>query len=306
MEFHWKRLRAGDGYDQTFERHGSKAVLVGHLVYYTGLRNQRGRTGDILDLRRRVWTPIAATDPDLSLFYHSATLVDDCILLFGAEEDDASAQLYALDLVESELRVVPTVGEKPGLAGFHSADLYEEKRQLFCLGNLTRDWRSRGDSLMILHLDGLRWEFVHAKGVVPSLQIRHGSCIANHTLFVLDGHSFHIYTLRLNQPTYIWQRIVFSAPRGSSNYRDNASLFSLGNNRIIVLGGRTGEAWRDIVVVEKCCSQKPEFKTNPKIVMDRYAPMNLQLGCVVKQHEKLVALHRSALSKSDYFELHIK
>ena len=202
LKFTWKNAGT-QGWDPSHQVANSKAVLVGHLVYFTGSKGRRGGVGQILDLNRRVWTPIFSVGRSQSFWFHSATLVNDSIVLI---EVGQRPMIYSLDLVLEEIRILPTFGDVPLEVGFHSADLYENKNQLVCLGSLSS---KREDTVRILHLRNMRWQIVNTKGKKSYFELEHGSCIVKHSLFVLDGDGrFVLYILRLDNPQcYQWSAV---------------------------------------------------------------------------------------------------
>ena len=311
LTLEWKYAPT-QGWDEYYETAGGMAVLVGHLIYFTGSHAVNNQIGQVLDLNRRAWTPFYTDTSDLSLrfYYHSATLFNDSIIVFGVGKTPHDPELYSISLVDKDLQVLPAYGDKPSFVGFHSADLYEgknDKTQLVCMGRLTR---KQADTLRILHLHTMRWQKIHAKGEKPYFEAQHGSCIVNHSLFVLDGdNGVILYVLRLDNPRcYQWSSVQPSEGRIDMTSRDSAALFNFGNDRILILGGMEERVAKDIVIVKDCSSGQPEFldcaKGDGEYSIIGNGPEDLEPGCIVQQGDKIIVL-QCGEEESSVYELQL-
>ena len=257
LKFIWRKV-VPKGNIETKDRFGARPVLIGHKIYFFGGRRQRtsGGTGDILDTNLNQWTRIGTiTEINLRLCTHSATLVDDKVLLLGPLKPvghvDIMPGLFQFDPLSSFISGVACRGEIPEWTIDHSAEFYEEGRIVFVLGGISQYLPLRlSDSLRALHVDDMRWELLAPKGQRPPKLYRACSCIVQHTLFVVGGRTLsqnhnvrtfvpcdvlYLLPLRVSLSGYCWHQVQ---TRGSvPKPMGGAAMARLGDGRNVFFGG---------------------------------------------------------------------
>ena len=273
--FQWQRVRPANSLRNEY-RYGSRATLVGHLLFLIGdtYPESSGRIADVLDTNKMQWTPSLVSlnlvlDGTLVLLMHSATLVDDKVLIFGVSrgENLGLRDLFAIDIGLREMSIVPTRGQNPGFTWEHSADFYEKDRRVYFFGGIDKSAATAAyDTLRVLQVDDMQWENVQVKGERPPGMFRHSSCIDNATLFIIGGLIFNqqiamadcstLYLMRLyaRHPYYTWETV--SVNGSSPGMRSGSSVVALGSGKIMLFGGvnSTGGATSTLYVLEDCQS----------------------------------------------------
>ena len=137
--FRWIEVET-EGQNEALLMAGCTAALIGHRLFLLNTI-ERATTGYILDLNRQEWSRIVATDFFPKLTQHSATLVEDELLVIGLKDATASQQapkecsgVFAFDLLGFGWKKVATCGYELGYRSEHSTDYVESSNELVLFG----------------------------------------------------------------------------------------------------------------------------------------------------------------------------
>lgn len=321
--FLWRREELSSDSPVITDRFGTRAVLVGHFIILTGVS---GRTlGSMLNLQRKCWTlvPKSAENAGFYLFLHTANLFNDQILFTGLREyhnnwqiGEKLKEIYALDLISWEFEVKPAFGRIPQHTNETTAHVYEERRQLVSYGGSSSQADQGNEILRVLDLDRMIWYIPETSGNKPGPRFRHGSCIANHALFVLGGktgrgYSSSLHSIRLDSSQYIWHLVQTSGYM--EQYRLTAGLVSAGGGKLIVWGGYSSNRASPFLVLEEAfsatpvwCSVKTQSYGRDKYIAQGTPPKPRESPSVLVNGSRLLVLPTSWDDyRTCYFELSI-
>ena len=322
-KFEWKRTELSPTSPVVTDRFGTRAVLVGHLVFLIGVAGSGSQSiGHVLDIQLRSWKPIPPQSGSLKwyLFLHTANLFGDQIFITGAKHYarwntvEKVDGLFSLDLMSLELTKTETFGEKPKHVGETTADVYEEKQQLVSYGGTIGLINSACEILRVLDLDRMAWKIPKTKGTAPGPLYRHGSCITNHTLFIMGGktrggYSGSLHLIRLDLSEYTWQLVN---TRGYiDQHRLTAAVVGVGNGRLIVFGGYAQSRTDHLLVLEDVFAEQPicwkvKSKRNAKAIYTYYGlgPKPRESSSLLVSGTRLIILPNEADETGTcYFEL---
>ena len=143
-QFRWIEVEA-EGCDETSFRTGCTVTLVGHRLFLLHTVD-RTTTGHILDLQKHSWSGIEAKDFMPKLAKHSATLVEDKVLVLGLKDASALSRapkpcpdVYAFDPLNYTWQVFATAGIELRYRYGHSADYVEVLNALVVFGGQLAD-----------------------------------------------------------------------------------------------------------------------------------------------------------------------
>ena len=322
--FQWQKVDGRGERHATDHRYGARAVLIGHYIFLTGAGGEGAYTGDILDTRSKEWKAIPQGELELVLVMHTATLYNDLIVFLGVQQlsiDSIVPQndAFALDVTTLETNRIPTFGAKPDCIIENTGDLYEHGKQIVLYAGMRPATGQRNDTLRILNLETMVWQIPESKGEKPPPLIRQGTCIIQHTLFLVGGdttygYSGAMYLLRLDQnPIYVWHRLK---PIGyPGNPLVTPAVVPIGPSKILLFGGYSMGPRRELRILDNILTDRPEWHevSNPEIPVrevasdvyfsNGYPPQRREGPCGVALCNKVIILGGSVFEGNTYFEL---
>ena len=314
----WNRIGGVQSGSTVQANFGKRGVLVGHYFLLLGNNRAGVPLGYVLDLSKNCWRSMPENRHRLTLHLHTATLVNDQIILLGVKKPTlvsdyaTTPEAFTIDLMSMQAEWLPTYGNQPAFSFQNAANFYEPRKQLVLFGGTTGRVGERNNALELLHMESMVWQRADAKGEMPRKVIRHCACIANHTLVVIGGMSTAlsvpaIYLIRLDEQHYVWQKI---RPVGyRSNLEERISCFSLGNGRVLVYGGYKFE----LFMLDGLFSREPRWSDFNSAMTSKTGNADLEEyrihGILPRKHEDPVAVRLGDKilllgdTGSEYYEL---
>lgn len=324
MKFEWRRKDPTyTGKPYVMDRFGCSATLVGHFIWVMG-GYQYKRDVSLLDLNKQVWTKLSLTGKVYQLQLHTANLVNDSILVLGAEQHvqgyitgNSVRDVIKVDCVMLEAEELPTYNDlgRPEFRQAHTADVFEREQLLVVFGGSPLA-ASASDQLYILDLNLRAWSRPNSKGKPPSSRSRHSSFMVGSRLFIYSGDDEEfeqradadLFTVDIKRKeTLIWQQVELT---GNPRYkRIGAGVKYVGNGRVIIFGGYSvAKSTKDLFVIQDVLSNQPTcYEVGPQpIVKFSYSgevPQAREAPRMILTRGKLIVIGGSGRDKSSYFEL---
>lgn len=247
MKLEWKLVHCPRN-EWTIERGGHSATQVGRKVYvFGGYSDEAGRQTPQpqhcwFDLNTYEWEtcePVA--DVEEGICYHTATLVDDRILVLGGFDEGrltyfSDFHVRWFDPVMNTYTRVEGKGEVPTSRFRHVAGYFESKREVLIFGG--KENITPLDGLFSMNVDTLKFVRRSWKGKAPPGQSSHFACMNKEQMFIFCNHGeddeFELKVLDYSGRTPQWSSTARKGdiPRGvygaSMNYI---------NGKLIVFAG---------------------------------------------------------------------
>ena len=244
----------------TIERGGHTATRIGDKVYIIGGysddagRDEKQPQYCLFNSNTNDWQllePIG--DKTEVISYHSATLVDDRILLLGGFDEGSLTYFDRFhvrwyDPVLNTLTWVECKGKVPSSRFRHVAGWFEVVRELIVFGGKESD--SALGEMFALHVDSMEFSPVVQKGSLPPPQSSHFSCVTGKKMFVFCNHGgindFGLFILEYSGRFALWSL----TPRlGDMPQGIYGATINLWQDKLIVFGGVVKEEFVDDLYV---------------------------------------------------------
>ncbi|CAK9224132.1 unnamed protein product [Sphagnum troendelagicum] len=243
----WQRL---PGHRNLKGRAGHTATLVGTRIFVVGGRNGNVFFNDVwvFDTKTENWQQVQKETPLSPRAYHTTTLVRDSELwvIGGSDHNTMYGDVHMLNTDTLEWASPVTRGTDVGrLRGTHAAVVHPLHPLAILVyggyGGVGSQWL---DDLSILHTDRLEWKQVCPKGCRPSARGYHTlTTIGTYVILFGGKGEAGIVPSEKNLSLYDVATDTWSMPkvRGKAPIpRSNHSAALLGENLIVIQGGRNG------------------------------------------------------------------
>ena len=314
--FRWNRLQCSGEGTELYNRYGFSATLVGGSLWVLGGLRMKNHLS-VLDIKTLSWKSYLVGDVAKPSAWHSATLFEDKLLVFGTVMAITTNinEMYALDVVTMDYSLVPTFN-KPAMPVWHpcnTAELYARGNKLVVL--MAQLGNQGPPQFRLLDLATWNWEAPKTRGYViqasgtPAVE----SCISGSRFWVYDtvpqeSRQSRIFFVDLDGPEkYVWTELRC----GRSVYRFGTSLNYMGNGRLIIYGGSAGRGKNsnEIRVVEQVNSTEASLHDvrnqteSPKYGFSGDAPYPRYFFKVLNVQDNLFMLGGTYNDRSDLYVL---
>ena len=324
-QFEWRRVAATEAIVRKRTTVVS-AALVGHLIFTINTSKIYNNRADpvqhpqahLLDTSSEIWRQLPLSFDSILVFTHTLCLVDDSILFLAQLPSSSLTQIdvFVLDPVEIEIRHVNAYGSRPPLMQMHVLNYYDHSREVLVYGGGLHQ-RTAGD-LWSLDVEFGKWRVWATKGKKPWTLQKHGSCIMNHTLFIVGGTAFRrsqacskIFLLMLRdcsstRSSPSWQNVDVAGVNPGMLHL--GCLVGIGNGKMLLYGGSKRDVpTSTMYVLEGAMSDRPEWhicvRSGAKYRFSGMLPPPRIAASCFYTGNKLIVLGGSYIDGPRYFEL---
>jgi len=227
------------------------ASVIGQKVYIFGGNDGAKRLNDlwIIDTKRMQWQKIYANGPiPKERSGHTCSVIGDNLWIFGGVTGGGKIHLndvWILDTVAMEWRIVTPSGPKPRERSGHSAATIGDKIYIF--GGY--DGEGRLDDIWILDTTNIKWKQPGIKGHPPKERKSHTATSIGENILVFGGYGgsdrlndlWNFNTIKME-----WEQIKVNNKLPGGRSAHSASLV---DSRLIVFGGYNGARLNDVWVL---------------------------------------------------------
>ena len=316
--FKWQRIHASSSIDNKIRFNFKHPVcLVGHQVYVFNCAAEYNITIFKLDTNSHSWSHLVFPGTEgLWMGEISATLIDEKVYLYRTRTvrscfgSPCYGHLFRFDLVALEQELLMPDEDPPLFRwNYHLAHFYEKNSMILYIGRVAHP---RGQQTVVdaLRLREMKWEDMRVKGASPGTSGELASCMERDRLFVYelyDGvaeavrNESLIFVLRLDNSCYHWDTI---RPANTPFDCVEARLFSLGGDRLLLLGGRFSDR-TDLFVLEGTLGSNPKWVKVEKSSgeLDLVGKVSGSPRGALWTGKKILLLGTTDCKNFDYFEL---
>lgn len=267
----WRTLRTGGSSQSSTERLAHTSTLCGHLVFVHGGIHGEDSLAEadfVYNTMTRRWKTL---DLALQLYNHSATLIDDKLLIIASNETKGSngnrtrdlrprIPTFTIDLQNLEVEDLCTYSSLgsslPPLLIAHMAGYFEAKREIVIIGRCReRDMPAgRANSPLdhfALDVETMIWRKLVTRGKAPSEYKGAATCVcaANKTLYAFispydDFEVAELYVMNYQTHAPVWSLLK---AHGNAPLEMTSSSIDLIPGSQLLLFGDEQEEESDIV-----------------------------------------------------------
>lgn len=304
----------------TVERAGHTATLIGSRVYVVGGSSKQSKFLDpqycYLNTITYEWTPMYPQhDPNVEnvSVYHSATLVDDRILLMGGIHRTGQAHTVDLkvrwfDPIMSTVVAAYNVGQIPASRFKFIAGYLEDLREVLIFGGMNLVREAFGE-LTTLHVDRMKFVTLETKGSAPLAQYSHCCKVVGRAVYMYCRNEERLFRLEYDGKRAVWSSPPMLGQSPGPLYGTSMNLF---NGKLFMYGGVQGRIYTSGLYIYDLKSrewgvyniQTVQRYSTRKLGPDRFPPaIRRHIGVVVQN--KILIIGGIGTRLDVVWELHI-
>ena len=302
------------------ERTGHTATQIGPRLYVEGgFSEEVGREHAqhqhcLLDINTgqcsKLFPTVEVQSEIYGVSYHTATLVDDRILLLGGLDEriwrlpnDLNVRWYdpLLEVISSPV----CKGTLPQTRQRHVAGYFERKREVVIFGGSTWDSAKMND-LWAVNVDKMEFYRRSYKGRVPSQQSSHMAVTHGSLMYIFCHRNVQLYVLDYRGKVPQWSETgrVGDVPR--QVYGGGLSLYG---GKLIMFGGVVARVYvNDLYVFDLATQVWTQVETEPKrsvVLLGSYSPPPLARHIPIVVTSKIMMIGGTERRLDEVLELHI-